>query len=287
MQPKDDMYRLPSPLERLKSVAFSYHDLDIFIKRDDLIHPFVSGNKLRKLKGWMAQSEPHQAWVSFGGAYSNHLLALAYAGARSQHETFGLVRGEEITTNPVLQHCRLFGMTIIPLSRADYAHRNIEKVAHLLPPHPLIIPEGGKGVPAYDGFVDMLKEPEMKADYYVCAAGTGTTAIGIGRGLDSLGLHSRVVAVACVKDPHIQKDAPKHVIFDFNYTGKGFGKYGDNERQTAQNVVREHGFLLDPVYTCKAWNGMMSLIAQGFFEKNSRIIFIHSGGLSGWWGDKG
>jgi 1-aminocyclopropane-1-carboxylate deaminase len=279
------MFNLPSPLQKISSPLFSKHKVEVYVKRDDLIHPFVSGNKLRKLKGWFeeASQKKIETLVSFGGAYSNHLIALAFAASAKGFKSIGIVRGDEASDNLVLKHCRLFGMEIRYVDRETY--RNKEQCFQTLfgsDESYLYIPEGGAGNQGMKGFADFLQEPEMDADYYIVAAGTGTTAKGIAQHLTSN--TSKVIAMTCVKDPSLNSLAANNLEFNFDYVGKGFGKFDTNAAQNAQSILKETQIFFDPVYTLKAWTGFLDLVSKDFFAPNSKIIFVHTGGLTGWWG---
>jgi 1-aminocyclopropane-1-carboxylate deaminase len=283
------MFQLPSPLQEISSELFKAHDVNVFVKRDDLIHPFVSGNKIRKLQGWLAHAQDVHAkhLISFGGAYSNHLLALSFVSAILGFKSTGFVRGEDSLYNPVLQYCRLFGMDLKFVSRAAYRDKNAlvksEKLENEY--ENIVIPEGGEGLFGRTGFSAFLEEPQMEADYYIMSAGTGTTALGIAEALDDIGnTSSKVIAFACVKDITLELIVSHNLILDFSVVGRGFGKYGSQEVGITREFLSQSGILLDPVYTAKAWLGMLKKIETGFFPKGSKIIFVHTGGITGWWG---
>lgn len=283
------MFQLPSPLQEVHVDLFKSHGINVFVKRDDLIHPFISGNKIRKLQGWLLHAKELRAshLVSFGGAYSNHLLALSYTAAILGFKATGLVRGEDSLYNPVLQYCRLFGMELKFMDRASY--RNKLSVVYAEYPeildNGLVIPEGGQGSYGRMGFLEFLKEPQMHADYYVVAAGTGTTALGIADALEETGNYqSKVLAFACVKDITLELIVSSKLELDYSAVGRGFGKYGKEEVKLTRDMLASSGILLDPVYTAKAWQGLLSRVKEGFFPKGSKIIFVHTGGITGWWG---
>ena len=276
------MFNLPSPLQKIELPLFAKHQFEVYVKRDDLIHPFVSGNKLRKLKGWLeeAKQKNTETIVSFGGAYSNHLIALAFAASVFGYKSVGIVRGDEASDNLVLKHCRLFGMEIKYVDRETY--RNKEQCFQNLfgsNKSCLYVPEGGAGNQGMKGFVDFLNEPQMQADYFVIAAGTGTSAKGIANATKA-----KVIALACVKDTSLNNLSTTNLEFNFDYVGKGFGKFDKDTEYSAQAILKETGILFDPVYTLKAWRGLVDLVSKGFFEQNAKIIFVHTGGLTGWWG---
>jgi 1-aminocyclopropane-1-carboxylate deaminase len=279
------MFQLPSPIQQLQDDLFDDKKIQVFMKRDDLIHPYISGNKWRKLQGWIDTIPKGKTIVSFGGAYSNHLLALAYAGATLGYQTIGIVRGEELIENNVLFHCELFGMKLLKVSRNEYKDKDNCLLNLFGSNLDLIqaIPEGGSGPLGLVGFENMMRENNMKADYYICPAGTGTTALGIHKAAKKHSFKHHVIAFACVKDKNLAQLNNPSLTVNFDFAGKGFGKFGEKEITTTQEVLKKHKLLLDPVYNAKAWQGFLSLVTQNFFNPGSKIIYLHTGGLSGWW----
>jgi 1-aminocyclopropane-1-carboxylate deaminase len=284
---KMGILRLPSPVVELHSPLFTSKGIEVFVKREDLIHPQISGNKWRKLQGWLSKAQELEAntLVSFGGAYSNHLLALAAAGMVFNKQTIGIVRGEEQVDNLVLFHCRLMGMQIKYVTREEYRHK--EALFEKLYGHTnhLMVPEGGGGEPALQGFQEFVNELEFRVDHIVVAAGTGYTAYGLAKALQAQEAHTIVHAIACVKDKSILEGILPfpNLSLEFEFAGKGFGKIDSDAIQQAQNIASEFGFLLEPIYTLKAWKAMIHKIEQNQFEKGSKILFVHTGGLNGWW----
>ncbi|MCK9480535.1 MAG: pyridoxal-phosphate dependent enzyme [Bacteroidia bacterium] len=281
------MFNLPSPLQKIEKALFEEHQIDVFIKRDDLIHPFVSGNKIRKLKGWLTEAQRTQSHtlVTFGGAYSNHLIATAFAATIFGFKNIGIVRGEEQPMNMVLKHCQLFGMEIYYVNREQYRKKD-ECFNSMFGNKQgfLYVPEGGGGLPGRIGFEDFIIESEMNADHFVIAAGTGTSAKGIADALlKNNNTHSTVWALATVKDQSLTKLASSNLNFLFDYTGKGFGKFDNTLINFIQDEFRTTGVLFDPVYTAKAWKGFLDLVKKGTFKKNAKVIFVHTGGLTGLW----
>lgn len=275
--------RLPSPLEFIPDLSEKYQ-VELWVKRDDLIHPYVSGNKWRKLKYWLQYAGDNHISeiITYGGPYSNHLIATAAACGIFGFKSHGNVRGDAVQ-NAVLDLCQLMGMELTFLSREEY--RN-QKDSYIKNNHKeagkLIIPEGGKGALAIRGCAEMLDEPNMVADYYILSTGTGTTAMGLASGIKELELDSTVIAIACVRDESLKSIENTHLKLMTEYAGKGFGKFGKQETNTTKQVFEQYGFLLDPVYTAKSWFGMIRLLEEGFFEKGKKIIFLHTGGVTGW-----
>lgn len=283
------MFCLPSPLQEINHPEFTKKGCSLWVKRDDLIHPFVSGNKLRKLEGWIAHAieKGYKQIISFGGAYSNHLLALSYAATSYGLKSLGVVRAEERPHNLVLKHCELFGMELHYCSRLQYKDKEqLYSTWQKKYPNALLIPEGGAGELGQKGLQTLIQEPGMnQAHYYILAAGTGTTALGL---LKALQAHHttgqfQIMAISCVKDSSLLKYNANQLQFYMEYAGKGFGKWLAKSEQLAQQIMKRTGILTDPIYTLKAWEGMEALLSTNTIKPQSHIVFIHTGGLSGWW----
>ncbi len=158
-------------------------NIRILIKRDDLIHPIISGNKWRKLKEYiqLAQQTPHKSLLSFGGAYSNHLYSLAYVGHVTGIQTIGIIRGDELNaeSNPYLSQMKHWGMNLYFISRDAYRKKEIPVNLSTIPQ--IVIPEGGYGDLGLKGMKVLAKEIECEsdADILITAIGTGTTALGL------------------------------------------------------------------------------------------------------------
>src|SRR5699024_2319350 len=153
---------------------------EFYVKRDDLIHPFVSGNKWRKLKHYLqlAKERNLHHLITFGGPWSNHLLATACAGAIHGLKTTGVVRGEPVN-NPVLTMCQLYGMRMRFISRSEYREKEAYFENNFNPDEALFINEGGSGEEGLVGCKEIINELNKPYDHIICAAGKGTTAAGV------------------------------------------------------------------------------------------------------------
>jgi 1-aminocyclopropane-1-carboxylate deaminase len=287
---------LPTPLQELSDELFTQAQTRIFVKRDDLIHPAVSGNKWRKLKYNLAQAKVQQAGtlLTFGGAYSNHLYATAAAGNIMGFKTIGIVRGEDAAGNlsPTLQFCQSQNMVLHFVSRQEYRQRNNPEYLEQLSAQfgaPYIIPEGGTSALALEGVREMTLEVEgilgLKPDYYAVAAGTGGTAAGI------LSSGSHVLAFSALKgggflEKEIQdliadKAAAGHLDLLTEYHFGGYGKWTPELLGFIDVFLQKHGIQLEQVYTAKMFFGLYHLIQQGFFKPATVIVAVHTGGLQG------
>lgn len=254
------------------------------VARLDLLHPVVSGNKLFKLWYYLDRylREGRDGIMTFGGAYSNHLLATAYACREMGIPCTGIVRGEEpATPGATLEDCRRYGMDLRFVSREKY------RVLSRSPDGASCVPEGGAGALGIMGASLILRCIPDSASYthILTAAGTGTTLKGIDRALlpgqSALGIP--VIAV-----PPSEQQAFEEALGCSNATrlvhGYAFGGYG---RRTPELIAfmrtfhETQGVPTDFVYTAKAAFALMDLVRQGAFPPGSRVLFLHTGGLQG------
>lgn len=270
--------------------------LRLFVKRDDRIHPFISGNKWRKLKYQLedARRLKKTHLVSFGGAYSNHLLALAAATARYGFKSTAFVRGEEVNPpNDTLFLCRQFGMELIFVPRTRY---RVDKMGlwqeHFgSDPQAYLIDEGGRSPLAVKGCAELVTELASRYDHLFVACGTGTTLAGIVNGIATGGTGGappRAEGVAVLKNAgFLQQDIrdasasdhPFRLHLDFHQGG--YAKTPAPFLAWMQEFHKNHGLLLDPVYTGKMMYAIFELASQNYFSPGSRILAIHTGGLFG------
>ena len=287
---------LPTPLQELKNDVTRIAGVKLYIKRDDLIHPTVSGNKWRKLKYTIAeaQSQKYRILLTFGGAYSNHLYATAAAGNAAGLQTIGIVRGEDVAQRmtPTLLFCEEQNMKLHFVSRQEYRLRNNPDYLDQLPVKfgfPYIIPEGGSSVHALKGVAEMTDEVnivlDQKPDYYAVAAGTGGTAAGI------LFSGNNVLAFSALKGGDFLADDIMKLIPDKNVAGKlnlqtdyHFGGYGKWTPQLIDFILtfkNEFHVQLEQIYTAKMFYGLFDLIGRNYFTPGTVIVAVHTGGLQG------
>jgi len=278
-----------SPVEEIIKPLFIKKGIQVFVKRDDMIHPFISGNKWRKLKYLLRDSAylNKDHLVTFGGAYSNHLLATACAGAKFGFKTTGFVRGEEVK-NETLTLCRLFGMQLIFTDRESYRHKNRLFELHFQNnSKAYFIDEGGAGSLAIMGCSELINElPEVYDDIF-CAAGTGTTASGIIKGIMERSLPTKTHVVPVLKSAEFLRSEIESFSGSYSFefhTGYHFGGYAKTDDELL-NFIKDFcgtsGMLIEPVYTGKMFYSLFDLISKDHFKPGSKILAIHTGGLSG------
>lgn len=269
--------------------------VEIFVKRDDIIDAHVSGNKLFKLKEnfAFAKTSGFETVVTFGGAFSNHIAATATLGQISNIKTIGIIRGEEPTEpNATLSHAQKHGMKLKFISRTEYRQKNeldflISLKAEF--PNALIIPEGGANALGVLGSMAILNEQTQEFNHVVTAMGTGTTFAGLVKAADSnqkiTGLpihkHDKLLEDILLFDPSFDEYQSKAFEIIHGYHFGGYAKWKPELIDFIQKIYGDHQLKLDPVYTGKALFGVFDLIEKGHFEKNSKILFIHTGGLQG------
>ncbi|MBL7781664.1 MAG: pyridoxal-phosphate dependent enzyme [Saprospiraceae bacterium] len=298
---------MPSPLTLIAEHPGRSQGITLYLKRDDLLHPVVQGNKWRKMEPAIQAilDKEYEGIITFGGPFSNHLHAVASAGKHCGFPTAAIIRGTAIdTANPTLSHALACGMELIPIRKTAYdTGFESDAVQQILTSygHFLHLPEGGAGRAAVRNCVGIASEileqtPDVAAENRIVAipAGTGSTAAGL---IAGLGLQGKTLVFPAapygVGEPRIQQymqDAfghagpPFEVIPDYT-----FGKFAAFQPDLIRFVQDFHhitGILLDPIYTAKMMWGLYDLLKQGFFPELAVIVAVHTGGLQGWDGFK-
>lgn len=275
-----------------QKVLLSNSKVHLYIRREDLIHPHISGNKYRKLKYNLLQAkdEKHDTLLTFGGAYSNHISALAYAGKLNKLKTIGVIRGEEladkIEENPTLQFAKSCGMQLHFVSRELYKNKTsqdfIESIKQKFGNF-YLVPEGGTNHYAVKGCEEIVLPQDAEYNYIACAVGTGGTISGI---INASFSHQTVLGFPALKGSFIEKDIAKFAhknnfkIIDQYHFG-GYAKVTKELIEFINLFYLQNKIPLDPVYTGKMVFGMIDLIDKNYFPENSKILVIHTGGLQG------
>lgn len=285
----------PTPVIEIDSDLLTSRQVQLFVKREDLNHPTISGNKARKLKYNLsrAKAEGHDTLLTFGGAYSNHIYATAAAGAAYGFKTIGIIRGEEtLPLNPTLQFAKNCGMTLHYIDRTKYRLKNSLIVMNALKKQFgsfYTIPEGGSNKDSIEGCAEMIKEVESTFDYYCCSVGTGGTLAGIIEGLEGKG---KIIGFSSLKGEFLTVEVSSllttngyEIRDNWEINGKyhfgGYAKFPKELREAMLSFEKQHGFKLDPIYTSKALLGILDMIEENKFSPESKLLFIHTGGLQG------
>ncbi|NJM52706.1 MAG: pyridoxal-phosphate dependent enzyme, partial [Blastocatellia bacterium] len=263
----------------------------LFIKREDLIHPQISGNKFWKLhfnvKNYLETKPNFPKIITFGGAFSNHIFAVSALGKGLNIETLGIIRGDELEKtwqeNPTLKRANLNGMNFRFVTRQDY--RDKQKLAENLQTEfseALIIPEGGTNELAVEGVKFMLNAETQQFNYLCCAVGTGGTVAGISKFAEP---HQKVLGFKAVKDNSLEQK-----IFELSgqknfelidASEKGYGKISDENVKFINEFYAKFNIPLEPIYTSKMFRKIFELIESNYFSENSKILAFHTGGLQG------
>ena len=269
---------------------------NIFIKREDLIHPEISGNKWRKLKYNLLEAGRlgKKTLLTFGGAFSNHIYAVAAAGEEYGFRTIGFIRGEEYhPLNTTLQFASNKGMKLHYLNRKTYKNRNNKNFQEELLKEfkdAYLVPEGGSNSFAVKGCAEIIGDINIDFDYICCACGTGGTLAGITVGLNG---NKKALGFSVLKGGGFLKDDVKKLIQNYNgktydnwdinldYPFGGYAKINYELISFINEFEKINNIKLDPVYTGKLMFGIYDLIKKGFFKKEEKIIAIHTGGLQG------
>ncbi len=266
--------------------------ISLWVKREDLIHPKISGNKYHKLKYNLleAQRSGYTTLLSFGGAYSNHIAALAFAGKEKGFRTIGVIRGEELQQrwqdNPTLRAAHTQGMQLHFLSREDYRKKEEATLLFKLRAQFgdfYLLPEGGTNSLAVRGCEEILTGEDAHFDVICSCVGTGGTLAGLA---NSARPGQRILGFPVLKGGFL-KDSIRNFARKNNWNlvpDFHFGGYAKVNKGLVQfmNLFKEQtGIPLDPIYTGKLFFGVLEMIKQDKFEAGTSILIIHSGGLQG------
>ena len=286
-----------SRIQKIDFSEISEKEVSLYIKREDELHPFISGNKYRKLKYNLEEAlkQNQTTLVTFGGAYSNHIAATAAAGLEYNFKTIGVIRGEELANNlsavlkenATLKFASEHKMEFDFVSRSDYRNKtSVEFIENLKQKFGnfYLVPEGGTNTFAIKGCEEILEKKDSKFDVICSAVGTGGTISGI---INSIDIHQKVIGFPALKGDFLQDEIKKYVIKDrnwslnTNYHFGGYAKISENLITFINKFKTETSIPLDPVYTGKMLFGIIDLIRKDFFEKGTKILAIHTGGLQG------
>lgn len=265
--------------------------IKLFIKREDLVHPLISGNKYWKLfhnvNNYVERQTENPLIITFGGAYSNHISAVSAVGKLSGAHTIGIIRGEELCDkwrdNPTLVFAFRNGMNLKFVSREEY--RNKEKLSEFLQqefPGALIVPEGGTNEDAVQGVKMMLNNETKDFDYLCTAVGTGGTIAGISKFCEE---NQKVTGFKVVDDSSLQDTIHQLTLKEnFNLIDSSFGGYGkikDENIRFINDFKEKYDIPLEPIYTGKMMQKVFELIDEDYFPEDSKILCFHTGGLQG------
>ncbi len=275
-----------------QKIVLEDSNITLYIKREDQIHPYISGNKYRKLKYNLhqAKAENKDTLLTFGGAFSNHILAVAAVGKDQKFKTIGIIRGEElvfkVNENPTLQKTQEFGMQFEFVDRVTYSTKRedsyLEKLKQKFGDF-YLIPEGGTNELAVKGCEEILNEDDFEFDYICCAVGTGGTISGI---INCSKSSQQVLGFPALKGDFLCEDIRKFVQRDnwkliSDYHFEGYGKVTSELISFINDFKMKYDIPLDPIYTGKMVFGVIDLVQKNYFPSGSKVLLIHTGGLQG------
>lgn len=288
------------PIQALDLEEFRSKGVQVFVKREDLSHPVISGNKFRKLKYNMKEAldQGHIRLITFGGAYSSHIEATAFAAREFGLRSVGVIRGEELQnkwdevlqTNPTLRFASECGMKFHCVSRSFYREHKADPKFHAelqnMYGQAYIVPGGGTNAHAVRGTAEILDEGTEDFDVIATPMGTGGTMAGL---VKAARPHQTVLGFSALKNGEflagvVQEHNPEapctwSVVGDYHYGG--FAKVNEELIRYINRVKEETGVGLEPIYTGKALMGIRDLVSKGHFKWGTKILLIHTGGMRG------
>jgi D-cysteine desulfhydrase len=292
---------ITQPVDIRKAVVQPLHDellhrknVAIDVLRLDLIHPVISGNKWFKLKYHIQEAlqQNKKGILTFGGAWSNHLVATALACAQANLASIGIIRGERpAILSATLQEVQDYAMQLQFISRGEYS--NEEAIIPMLQekyPDYYIVPQGGQSHVGVLGAAEIAQLAQIESYSHICCAtGTGTMLAGL---VHAALPHQQVIGICSLKIPDDENNSlnsfvkpyaanPKQYKIFYDYHFGGYARRTDELIRFMNDVYRQHGLPTDFVYTGKLLFGFMQLVQKGYFQADSRILLVHSGGLQG------
>ncbi|WP_306415996.1 1-aminocyclopropane-1-carboxylate deaminase/D-cysteine desulfhydrase [Fulvivirga ulvae] len=292
------LYEQPA-IEEVKEAWINEKGVRLFIKREDKIHPFVSGNKWRKLKYNLlkAREDGHKTLLTFGGAFSNHIYAAAAAAKEAGFESIGVIRGDELADKPLnetLSFAKYNGMKFHFVSREDYRIKHEELFITGLKEQFgefYLVPEGGSNHLAIRGCEEIVDDQVKRFDFIGLPVGTGGTISGIISASDK---YQQVIGFSALKGDFLI-DEVKNFLSSYQInrpvslnwqieTDYHFGGYAKTTPELINFIKRfeaDHHIPLDQVYTGKMMFGLYDKIRKGYFDEGVKILAIHTGGLQG------
>ncbi|MHA4809900.1 1-aminocyclopropane-1-carboxylate deaminase/D-cysteine desulfhydrase [Flavitalea flava] len=272
----------PVPVDTVEVPELTKRKIGLDVLRLDKIHPVVSGNKWFKLKGHLQLAANYKSVITFGGPWSNHIIATAYTAAKAGISATGIIRGEKpVHLSETLQAASAYGMHLQFVDRESYRHKH---EPGFLQTHcdAYIIPEGGAGEPGIAGSGEILRLVERdRYTHVLCAIGTGTMFLGL---LRASGPGQKVIGIPVLKGiafklPELEKLKNCEIITDYH-----FGGYARKTKELLDfmnHFYETSGIPSDFVYTGKLFYAVMDMLKKDLFPEGCRLLVIHSGGLQG------
>ncbi|GLS89486.1 1-aminocyclopropane-1-carboxylate deaminase [Psychromonas marina] len=294
----------PSPVQVINHPILTAKNINVSVKRDDLLHTHISGNKWRKLKFNLiaARKSGIDHIVSFGGAYSNHIHALAAAGYYLGFKTSAIIRGEpHYANNPTLKQAQRWGMQLHFVTRQEYRDRADSAYLQKLQQRfsdAIIVPEGGSNAQAITGVSELCHEintqTEKNVDHIITATGSGGTLAGLIAGFSEVNNNqTKVTGIAVLKQAEYLNQQVVQLLAQANkkitvpwqlhtqYHGGGYAKVSPPLAEFCLAFEQQTTIPIEPIYTGKMFYALFELIKQDYFSAGDNIIALHTGGLQG------
>ena len=266
--------------------------ITLYVKREDDLHPYISGNKYRKLKYNIvdAKTKEFKKILTYGGAFSNHIAATSFAGNENNLETIGIIRGDELRDkwheNPTLRFAHANGMRFKFVTRDWYRNKETpEAISELKKEFGDFyrVPEGGTNELAVKGCEEILSIDDKEFTVICSCVGTGGTIAGI---INSTNTDQNVLGFPALKGDFLKKDICNFVAkmnwdLETNYSFGGYGKVTNELIRFINDFKLKTTIPLDPIYTGKMMFGIIDLISKDYFKPGTKILAIHTGGLQG------
>jgi 1-aminocyclopropane-1-carboxylate deaminase len=298
---ESDFINHNTPILKIKDPIIKDSGIKLFIKREDLNHPELSGNKWHKLKyNLIATKEKgYETLLTFGGAYSNHIYSTAAAGKLFGFKTIGIIRGEEqLPLNPTLSFASCKGMKIHYVNRKTYREKNSTEFIKQLRQqfgNFYLVPEGGTNKLAVKGASEIISKIDLDFDYVCCACGTGGTLAGLVTGLSG---RKKALGFSVLKGGSFLLNEVEKLIYetvgkkynnwdvnlDFHFGG--YAKINSELIEFIQRFQKISSIPIEPIYMGKLLYGVYNLILNQYFNSGMKILVIHTGGLQGLMGMK-
>lgn len=281
-----------TPLEEVYWEPFLSAGVKLYIKRDDLIHPVISGNKWRKLKHliFFALENGYTQLVSFGGAYSNHLPALAVACEAFGLRSVGFVRGEELSpeSNHQLRVCAEAGMSLRFVNRERYKNKKeLFDRSFANQSQALFVDEGGKSIYALPGCREIIYEMDTEVDHVLLPVGSGTTLAGIIQGLAEKFPRTQAHGIVVLKGAQYLNQEVEQLagsgwnnyVMHHDFHAGGFAKGLDEVYPVINDFYTQTGISTEYIYTGKMIRAALHMLEKGFFKAGQSVVLIHTGGV--------
>ena len=283
-------------LQEIQYQNWNDKGVDISVLREDLVHPFINGNKWRKLKYNLVdyRNSGKKVLLTFGGAFSNHLISTAAATKENGIKAIGIVRGENVN-NYYLDFIRGCGMTLHFISRNQYRNKNnddeVKAILDELAEKKLIadanevfiIPEGGSNSAAVKGASEIMSEISHDCQIIACACGTGATIAGISQ---TLLPHQLAIGISTLKlKDYFEKEIEnlgginEKIIFNYDYHFGGYAKKNKSLIEFCKSFSLKTNIPIEPVYTGKLFFAIDDLIKNDYFKSGTKVTLIHTGGI--------